>query len=182
MPETIGLTNVTLSIDPTDTHGDVNRDNNDYIFSFDVFERPDEVDVRVRPESISTNPRIPSSGDPFEVIAKIENVGQVASANVTIYLEEFLEGAGWQEVADSQYEIKTVAGSTVSTAYEVYKSAVPAGTGVVREFRITALSADVSFIVFPRYSTSIPIRKWLLATWAVFYQVTLFACPVIAKK
>jgi hypothetical protein len=142
MPETIGMTNVTLSVDPTDTHGDENRDNNDYTFSFDVYERPNEVDVRVRPESISTNPRIPSSGDPFEVIAKIENVGQVASANVTIYLEEFLEGAGWQEVADSQYEIKTVAGSTVSTAYEVYRSAVPAGTGVVREFRITALQDE----------------------------------------
>ncbi len=142
MPETIGMTNVTLSIDPNNAYGDENRANNDYTFAFDVYERPDEVDVRVRPESISTNPRIPSSGEPFEVIAKIENVGQVASANVTIYLEEFLEGAGWQEVADSQYEIKVIAGSTVSTEYEVYKSAVPAGTGIVREFRITALQDE----------------------------------------
>jgi len=144
MPETIGMTNVILSIDPTNAHGEVNRANNDYTFAFDVYERPDEVDVRIRPESISTNPRIPPTGEPFEVIAKIENVGQVASAKVTIYLEEFLDGAGWQEVADSQYDIQVIAGSTVTTAYEVYKSAVPAGTGIVREFRITAIQNESS--------------------------------------
>ena len=142
MPTEAGIHNVTLSIDLHDQLNDSNRDNNQYIFQFEVYERPDEVDIQVRPESISTNPRIPSVGEPFEIIAKIENIGQQGSANVTVNLEEFIDGAGWLEVADSQYEIQVISGSTITTEYEVYKTAISASDTIVRQFRITAMQDD----------------------------------------
>ena len=142
MPESVGLTDVTLAIDPGNSHGDINRENNEYSFSFDVYERPNEVDIQVRAEAVSTTPRIPSVGEQFDIVARIENVGQITSANVTIYLEEFVEAAGWQEVSNSRSEIQVIPGSTISTSYEIYKTTVPESSGIVRQFRITALQDD----------------------------------------
>ena len=118
----VGNHEVLITIDPSNVHSDINADDNSYSFNFEVTERPVEPTLRFMPGSVRTLPLIPAPDSPFNVVVRIDNLGQTDATNLMmkLYMKaeiDSIDGAtGWQEVG--QEMILQIDGSVSSSGYE----------------------------------------------------------------
>jgi len=156
----VGIHEVLLSIDPSNIHSDLKLEDNTYSFSFEITERPIEPTLRFMPGSVRTFPVIPAPEMSYNVILRVDNLGQTDATNLmmTLYIRE--DGDGWNEIGKEM--ILAISGSQSSSGYEEVSLEIPEtsskrggtnyravlqGDGVESEFsehRFTVVVADVS--------------------------------------
>ena len=132
----VGNHEVSITIDPANTLSDVNTDDNTYSFNFEVTERPVEPTLRFMPGSVRTLPLIPAPDSPYNVIVRIDNLGQTDATNLLMKLYMKPGGEGeFQNVG--QEMILQIDGSTSSSGYEEVSFPINASSSVLgsNEFR-----------------------------------------------
>ena len=115
-----GTHDVTLSIDPNQQYSDPDTSDNTYTFSFTVDERPVEPMLRFLPGAARADPSIPAPGQPFNIVLRLDNLGQSAASNLNIGLERN-DGFGFQRIDEKT--ISSIQGSQTSSGYQIVRFA-----------------------------------------------------------
>jgi len=116
----VGTHEVSIIIDPSNVHSDLQRDDNTYSFNFEVTERPVEPTLRFMPGAVKTSPPIPAPDEPYELKVRVDNLGQTDATNLLLklymYKPESVGGGGYQPIDDVM--ILQIDGSQSSSGYE----------------------------------------------------------------
>ncbi|MEC7229156.1 MAG: S8 family serine peptidase [Candidatus Thermoplasmatota archaeon] len=136
----VGSHTVTLTIDPSSNYNDPNPDDNSYSFPFEVEERPVEPTLRFMQGAYQTVPLIPTPGQQYTVIVRVDNLGQTDAAGLALTLYGEAED-GWNELA--QDTITIIPGSYSSSGYDEARFIVPENMSIAggTNFRVT-MSGD----------------------------------------
>ena len=116
-----GTHDVTLSIDPNRQYEDSDTSDNTYTFSFTVDERPVEPMLRFLPGAARADPSIPAPGEPFNLVLRLDNLGQSAASNLNIGLERKVDGVGWERLDDAT--ITSIQGSQTASGFQMVRFA-----------------------------------------------------------
>ncbi len=174
----VGNHEVLITIDPSNVHSDVNTDDNSYSFNFEVTERPVEPTLRFMPGSVRTLPLIPAPDSPYNVVVRIDNLGQTDATNLMmkLYMKvEDGETTDWQNVG--QEMILQIDGSTSSSGYEEVSFPINATRSVlgINEFRAvlqgdgveTEFSEKRFNVVVDNVNLGSPVRLNLISSESV---------------
>ena len=110
----VGTHEVVISIDPSNIHSDLQRDDNTYSFNFEITERPVEPTLRFMAGAVKTFPAIPAPDISYNVNVRVDNLGQTDANNLMMKL--YMRDGGWLEIG--QEMILQIAGSQSSSGYE----------------------------------------------------------------
>ena len=125
-----GTHEVTLAVDPNRQYDDPDTTDNTYSFTFTVDERPVEPMLRFLPGAARADPSIPQPGAPFNIVLRLDNLGQSPASNLNIGLERWVEGIGWYRIDDKT--VTSIQGSQTSSGYQFIRFAdVSNETGAV---------------------------------------------------
>ena len=116
-----GTHDVTLSIDPNRQYDDPDVADNTYTFSFTVDERPVEPMLRFLPGAARADPSIPAPGEPFNIVLRLDNLGQSAASNLNVGLERKVEGVGWERIDEAT--ISSIQGSQTASGHQTVRFA-----------------------------------------------------------
>ncbi len=137
----VGTHTVTLSIDPSMNYDDPNPEDNSYSFSFEVEERPVEPRLRFMQGAYQTIPLIPTPGQEYTIVVRVDNLGQTDATGLSLTLYSDVDGEGWIEIG--QDNITIIPGSDSSSGYDEARFAIPENLSIVggTDFRVS-MSGD----------------------------------------
>ncbi|MDP6899401.1 MAG: S8 family serine peptidase [Candidatus Thalassarchaeaceae archaeon] len=85
-PMASGSQNLEVIIDPGQSINEPDRSDNSDTITFPVIQRPDGVDLTIRPGAVTTSPAVPRPGESYTISIRVDNLGSHDSVNVAIQL------------------------------------------------------------------------------------------------
>ena len=172
----VGNHEVLITIDPSNVHSDVNSDDNSYSFNFEVTERPVEPTLRFMPGSVRTIPLIPAPDTPYNVVVRVDNLGQTDATNLLMILRMRPSGEDiFQKVG--QEMILQIDGSNSSSGYEEVSFQINSSMSVLgsNEFKVelqgdgveTEFSENRFKVVVDNVNLGSPVRLNLVSSESV---------------
>jgi hypothetical protein len=117
----VGIHEVTIIIDPSNVHSDLQVEDNSYSFNFEITERPVEPTLRFMPGAVKTFPSIPAPGMSYNVNVRVDNLGQTDATNLLMKLyikAPDSNGISTDWVSIGVKDILQIEGSESSSGYE----------------------------------------------------------------
>ena len=136
-PLDVGTRTVTVSLDPGDSIIEIDETNNDISIEFPITPRPEGVDLSFSHGAISTIPQIPRPNEPFQITARIDNLGSSTANSVEAKILLKTE-RGWELTSS------TVIPSIGGANSEYVNFAMLGRDAGAFEFRITLSGTDLA--------------------------------------
>jgi subtilisin family serine protease len=133
-PTTSGNHELKVLIDPSNKEEESREDNNEYLLSYPINERPNGVDLALRKGAAKTNPPVPNPNGDITLNIRVENLGGDSASGATFKLEMWSE-LGWESL-ESGRSLNTVPqASYVDVPFTIHEGMLDVGSV---KFRATA--------------------------------------------